>query len=112
MKDCKKQKHVHEVVGSVRVFNEDGECHNHRFAGMTSEAIESRNGKSHIHTLETTTDFYEDHYHDICVRLGEAIEVSEDRHVHFVYAKTEKSDGHKHEFIVATLIENPIGEEE
>lgn len=108
---CKKrQKHVHEVLGSVKIYDEKGECHNHRFAGMTGEAVSVRNGKSHIHYLDTTTDFYEDHYHDICVRLGEAIDVGGGRHVHYVYAKTEISDGHRHEFQVATLIEDPIGE--
>ena len=50
---------------------------NHRFAGMTGEAVSVRNGKSHIH---------------------------------YVYAKTEISDGHRHEFQVATLIEDPIWE--
>ena len=75
---CKKrQKHVHEVLGSVKIFDEKGECHNQRFAGMTGEAVSVRNGKSHIH---------------------------------YVYAKTEISDGHRHEFQVATLIEDPIGE--
>ena len=75
---CKKrQKHVHEVLGSVKIYDEKGECHNHRFTGMTGEAVSVRNGKSHIH---------------------------------YVYAKTEISDGHRHEFQVATLIEDPIGE--
>lgn len=75
---CKKQqKHVHEVLGSVKIYDEKGECHNHRFAGMTGEAVSVRSGKSHIH---------------------------------YVYAKTEISDGHRHEFQVATLIEDPIGE--
>ena len=75
---CKKrQKHVHEVLGSVKIYDEKGECHNQRFAGMTGEAVSVRNGKSHIH---------------------------------YVYAKTEISDGHRHEFQVATLIEDPIGE--
>lgn len=106
----KKQRHVHEVLGSVRVFDENGECHNHRFAGMTGEAILTSDSKSHYHMLKTTTDFYEDHYHDIKVRLGRAIPVGEGRHVHFVYACTEVQDGHRHEFIVATLIDNPIGE--
>lgn len=105
-----KQNHVHEVLGSVRIFNENGEAHNHRFAGMTGEAILTSDSCSHYHKLNTTTDFYEDHFHDISVRLGRAIPVGEGRHVHFVYACTELADGHKHEFIVATLIEDPIGE--
>lgn len=113
--DCgckKRQKHVYEVLGSVKIFDEKGECHNQRFAGMTGEAVSVRNGKSHIHYLDTTTDFYEGHYHNIRVRLGEAIDVGGGRHVHHVYAKTEISDGHRHEFQVATLIEDPIGEVE
>lgn len=117
MSMCEPQRHVHEVLGSVRIFEENGEePHNHRFVGMTGEAIPVDNGRSHVHKLITTTDFYEDHFHDIKVWLGKAIKVSDDksdkRHVHFVHACTECSDGHKHEFIVATLIENPIGEDE
>lgn len=27
-----KQRHNHEVLGSVRIVEENGECHNHRFA--------------------------------------------------------------------------------
>lgn len=105
------QGHVHEVIGSVRIFDEDGEAHNHRFVGMTGEPIPVDGGTNHVHNLITKTDFYEDHFHDIRVRLGRAIRVSNNRHVHFVYATTELSDGHRHEFIVATLIEDPIGEE-
>lgn len=36
---CDKQKHVHELTGSTRVFDECGECHNHRFCTVTGEAI-------------------------------------------------------------------------
>lgn len=110
MRPKNKQRHNHEVVGSVRIFNEDGEAHNHRFAGITGEAIFTPDCSSHYHMLKTKTDFYEDHFHDIKVRLGRAIPVGGGRHVHFVYACTELSDCHKHEFIVATLIEDPIGE--
>ena len=35
----KDQKHVHELTGSTRVFNEGDECHNHRFCTVTGEAI-------------------------------------------------------------------------
>lgn len=104
------QRHVHEVVGSVKIAEANEDPHNHRFAGMTGEAIFVNNRTSHIHKLETTTDFYEDHYHDIDVRVGRAIPVADGRHIHYVYACTEAADGHKHEFMVATLIDNPIGE--
>ena len=105
-----KQRHNHEVLGSVRIVEENGECHNHRFAGMTGEAIPTPDHSSHFHILKTTTDFYEDHFHDIKIRLGRAIPVGEGKHVHFAYAFTECADGHRHPFVVATLIEDPIGE--
>ena len=60
--------------------------------------------------VDNITDFYEDHFHDIEVCVSRAIPVSQNRHVHFVYAKTKVSDGHCHKFMVATLIENPIGD--
>lgn len=37
--ECDKQKHVHEITGSTRVFRECDECHNHRFCTVTGEAI-------------------------------------------------------------------------
>lgn len=108
---CDPQTHVHEVVGSVRLAELTEEPHNHRFAGMTSEVI-LVNG-SHIHRLTTKTDFYEDHYHLICVETGTAVTVGEGddaRHVHFIDANTEIQDEHFHQFIATTLIQNPIGE--
>ena len=110
MEKCRVQRHVHEVLGSVRIAEENEDAHNHRFAGMTGEAILIENGRSHTHKLKTITDFYEDHFHDIEVCVSRAIPVSQNRHVHFVYAKTKVSDGHCHKFMVATLIENPIGD--
>jgi len=110
MKNCGNEAHhVHEFLGSTRLaeLNSD-DVHNHRFAGVTGEPIQ-RN-KSHVHRIITKTDFF-DHYHEIEVCTGPAISVGDGRHVHFVYAMTECKDGHKHSFIVATLIEAPIFEE-
>lgn len=103
----KKQTHVHEFVGSVRLAELEEDPHNHRFAGVSGQAISS--GCGHVHRLCTRTDFFNDHFHEINVITGPAIPVGAGRHVHFVYACTEESDGHRHAFIVATLIENPIG---
>lgn len=111
MSRCEKnrQKHVHEFVGSTRLAERNSEdVHNHRFAGVSGEAI--RRGNSHVHKICTKTDFF-DHYHIIDVCTGPAIPVGEGRHVHFVYAVTEFADGHRHEFIVATLINSPTLEE-
>ena len=85
--------------------------HNHRFAGITEKVIFVPGG--HIHRLFTKTDFYECHFHPICVETELQIPVGcgEDRrHVHFIDSKTECEDGHFHEFIAATLIDKPIGD--
>jgi hypothetical protein len=106
-----KQTHVHEVFGSVRLAELEEDPHNHRFAGVTDEVIVVPGG--HIHKFRTKTDFYEDHFHPICVKTGLNVRVGEGedaRHVHFIDDETDLVEGHFHEFIVATLIENPIGD--
>lgn len=103
-----KQTHVHEYTGSVMVAEEEEDCHNHRFAGVSGEAIPYKN--SHIHELFTYTDFYEEHFHEIGKKTGPAIYVSKDRHVHFAEGKTTFNGGHAHRFVVATLIEDPTGD--
>ena len=103
-----KQTHVHEFLGSTRLAELDEDPHNHRFAGVTGEAICAPGG--HIHIIRVRTDFF-DHFHLISVRTGPPIPVGpkeERRHVHFVFGTTTLNDGHVHEFIFATLIEAPI----
>lgn len=111
----KEQTHVHEVVGSVRLAELGKDPHNHRFAGVTGEVISIPCGRpgEHFHKFMTKTDFYEDHFHPICVKTGVDVRVGEGddaRHVHFIDCVTEVEDEHCHEFIVATLINNPIGD--
>lgn len=84
------------------------EGHNHRFALVSGEAIPV-GCKDHYHEVKFRTDFYEDHYHVFVGKTGGAITVG-DRHVHFLESKTSFNDGHKHDFRVATLIEDPIGD--
>jgi len=103
------QAHVHEFLGSTKIAEREEDPHNHRFAGVTGEAIPISGG-SHIHKLETNTDFYENHFHIVRDKTGPAIPVGDGRHVHFVEGETTVNDGHRHEFIFATLIENPIGD--
>ncbi|WP_434293367.1 YmaF family protein [Clostridium botulinum] len=103
-----KQTHVHEFLGSTRLAEIQTEPHNHRFAGVSGEAI--RRGNSHVHNIRTNTDFF-DHFHMIDVTTGPAIPVGDGRHVHFVSGVTTCVDGHRHEFIFATLIEAPIFQE-
>lgn len=42
-----RQTHVHEFTGSTEFAEEGRDRHNHRFAGVTGEAI--RYGKSHVY---------------------------------------------------------------
>ena len=100
----REQTHVHEFEGSTMFAEECEDRHNHRFAGVTGEAI--RRGNSHVHKLATNTDFV-DHYHQICDTTGPAIDVGNGKHVHLVNGYTTCSDGHRHQYIFATLIEAP-----
>jgi hypothetical protein len=103
------QTHVHEFLGSTRLAELEEDPHNHRFAGVSGEAIPIGNYQ-HVHEIKTRTDFYEDHFHEICVRSEPAIPVGDGKHVHFVSGMTTEVDDHRHEFVFATLIENPIGD--
>lgn len=105
-KDKKKQRHVHEYTGSTKLAEKCYEAHNHRFAGVTGEAIPY--GKSHVHKLYGNSDFTDKHYHDVDAVTGPAIYVGRGKHVHPVCGVTSKNDGHTHKFVFATLIESPI----
>lgn len=101
------QTHVHEFLGSTQ-FAGPGELrHNHRFAGVTSEAIPQ--GDSHVHAILVNTDFFFNHLHELGVETGPAIPVGEDgKHVHYVKGITTLNFGHVHDFVFATLIEDPL----
>jgi hypothetical protein len=102
----RRQRHVHEFLGSTRLAEQGDDRHNHRFAGVSGEAIPR--GNSHVHVLSTNTDFL-DHHHRVRIVTGPAIPVGNGKHIHFVKGVTTRVDGHVHVFNVATLIENPIG---
>lgn len=86
----------------------EDDAHNHRFAVVSGEAIPV-GCKDHYHEVKFRTDFYEDHFHVFVGKTGGAIRVG-DRHVHFLESQTSVNDGHRHDFRVATLIEDPIGD--
>lgn len=102
------QSHVHEFLGSTRIAGPPNREHNHRFAGVTSEAVPLPGG-DHIHVIFTNTDFAEGHLHEVAVETGPAIPVGANRHVHFAEGFTTIDAGHIHTFIVATLIDDPTG---
>jgi len=110
-RECEEeQQHVHEFEGSTRIAEIKEDPHNHRFAGVSGQAIRIKGG-NHVHLIETRTDFYENHFHKIIKVFTDPAVWVNDRHVHFVSDTTTENDGHTHDFIFATLIENPIGEE-
>ncbi|MGE5606776.1 MAG: YmaF family protein [Bacteroidota bacterium] len=99
------QTHVHEFQGSTKLAERGEDRHNHRFAGVSGQAIPY--GNSHIHCVFANTDFFKEHLHGINVVSGPAIEVGGGKHVHFVKHITTFDDGHFHEFQFAFLIEDP-----
>ena len=103
-----KQKHVHELTGSTKIFNECGECHNHRFCTVTDEAVYTGDKCEHYHEVKFRTDFADGHYHEFCGKTSGAVYLDCGKHVHFIKDCTESKDGHKHEFQAATLIQEPI----
>ena len=99
------QTHVHEIQGSTMIFPEIP--HNHRFAGMTGQVIPVGNN-DHIHAFEMTTDFTEIHLHEVGGFTGTSIPVGNGRHVHFASGISTLNRGLVHEFVFATLIDDPL----
>lgn len=106
--DCT-QKHVHEIVGSVKIAEREEDPHNHRFATVSGQAISIDCG-DHVHEVDFRTDFYENHFHLFKGISSGMIPVGGGRHVHFAMATTTINDGHNHDFRVASLINDPIGD--
>jgi hypothetical protein len=100
------QTHVHEFLGSTKLAGECHIRHDHRFSGVTGEAIPISGG-GHKHTLFTNVDFFKNHYHQLAAETGPAIPVGGGRHVHFAEARTTFDYNHIHQVIFATLIESP-----
>lgn len=105
--NCNEQKHVHEITGITRVFQECNDCHNHRFCTVSSEAIPIPGKNDHFHEVKFRTDFADGHYHEFYGKSSGAIDVGGGKHVHFAKAFTTMEDSHKHEFQVASLIDEP-----
>lgn len=109
------QTHTHEFLGSTKLASEEEgeEIHNHRFAGVSSEAILVPGGcpGDHVHQILVNTDFF-DHLHEVGVRTGLSIPVGNGKHIHFAEGNTTFNDGHCHKFQFATLIEAPLLPEE
>lgn len=103
-------KHDHEFLGSTRLAELEEDPHNHRFAGVSGPEIKVPGG--HVHEVKARTDFYEDHFHVFEATSELQRYVGGGRHVHFVKATTNEVDGHTHDLIFATLIDDPIGEED
>ncbi|MFJ7935522.1 YmaF family protein [Sporosarcina sp. NPDC096371] len=99
------QTHVHEFTASTKLAEENDDRHNHRFAGVTSEIIPTRN--SHVHAILVNTDFL-DHHHEVGITTGPAINVGHGKHIHLINGTTTFDDGHVHELLFTTLIDKPL----
>lgn len=98
-----RQTHTHEFLGSTDFTGAGDLRHNHRFAGVTGEAIHiGRN--QHIHEYRSNTSFVEEHYHVIKGKTGPDIELPDGNHIHYEDTLTTFDDGHKHDVEFATLI--------
>ena len=107
----KDQRHVHEFEGSTEFAEWGCDRHNHRFAGVSGEAIGC--GRNHYHCIRTRTDTTEGHFHEICERTGPAVYLNNGcgtKHIHFFEGKTSRNDDHSHCYSCATLIADPTGE--
>lgn len=102
----RRQTHVHEFLGSTKLAEQGNDKHNHRFAGVTGQAI--RRGKSHVHIIRTNTDFLNHHHRLQRIVTGPAIPVGNGKHIHFVTGQTTLNDGHVHNFNFGTLIDKPL----
>lgn len=101
------QRHVHEYEGSTQLAEQGPDRHNHRFAGVTGQAI--RVGKSHVHEIDLSRTDFLDHFHQLKkIRTGPAIKVGNGKHIHLVTGQTTLNDGHVHQFKFATLIQAPL----
>lgn len=101
------QTHVHEFLGSTMLAEEGEDRHNHRFAGVSGEAI-FVSGGNHRHEVFSNTDFFDNHHHEFERLTSTAIDVGNGKHVHFVRVRTTVNDGHFHRAQFATLIEDPL----
>lgn len=99
-------RHVHEFEGSVELAELTEDPHNHRFAGVTGQAIIVTGG--HVHEVFTRTDFYEDHFHFVDSVTELPTFLQNGKHVHLVTGFTTEAEDHMHEFQVATLLEDPL----
>lgn len=96
--------HVHEYEASTLLSEKKGgPRHNHRFAGVTGEAIEIEGGH-HIHKYHTNTNTFQTHHHFLSGCTGPEIKLPEGKHTHFAEGATTIDDKHCHKYEFATLI--------
>ncbi|MCL2322207.1 MAG: YmaF family protein [Oscillospiraceae bacterium] len=105
------QSHDHEFTASTFFAESCESCvnrlrHNHRFSGVTSEAI-PLSCDDHKHAIFINTDSY-GHHHEVGVETGPAIDVGHGKHIHFVCGETTLDDFHVHGFQFVTAIQNPL----
>jgi len=103
------KEHVHEYTGSAELAAPTTNLlHNHRFSGITGEAVQLPDG-NHVHNLHSATDFTRGHFHTIDDKTGPAIPMGDGKHVHYAKGESSHDAEHLHAFKFATLIDDPTG---
>lgn len=103
------QTHTHEFTASTQLALEGELRHNHRFAGVTGEAIPA--GNNHFHKLKVNTTFDLGHFHQVILETGLGMTVNpsappdEQVHIHFVEGETTVNGAvlHDHDVMFVTL---------
>lgn len=113
---CDRQTHTHEFTASTELELGGDLRHNHRFAGVTGEAIPS--GNSHIHKIKVNTTLDLNHFHQVIVKTGPAITVNPHDppgsrvHIHYVEDETTVNGrvphDHDVEFVTLTAPNPPV----
>lgn len=97
-----KQSHTHEFLGNAMISLAKRDPHNHRLAGISSEAIPAPGG--HIHEIVGNTSFDDNHLHRFSLTSSLQIPVGDNRHIHLIKGVSTADDGHSHNVEISTLI--------
>jgi hypothetical protein len=102
----RRQTHTHEFTASTELALRNDLRHNHRFAGVTGEAIPV--GDTHIHKIKVNTTFVLGHFHEVIVKTGPARTVNHcgrpDLHIHFVEGETTVNGAVPHDHDVRFVV--------
>lgn len=98
--------HTHEYSAVCAYAAENFPQHNHRFTGLSGPSLPE--GRSHVHMVESRSDYAGRHFHSISAKSGPALYVCENKHIHLVTCVTSEYSGHNHQIIFTTSVNDPM----